>query len=480
MAHSSTVQTLGFLLLAAILLQTVAVAVTFMYFSSALATMKETFSKSSISCLRRSSLNFLKGSEADTKEDDDDPCWQVTEQLHLLIEKTMSTRYRKELSSFVSDEVSRVLPSIMVESQHIKRPELAAHLTGNVINKQEKYENSLSRGVVGQKILNWESKRGLAFLHNLHFKDGTAGNLMTILIVSKYKDMRTTTNLYLSSMAFSDLFIFLCLPLDLYRIWRYRPWNFGDLLCKLFQFVSESCTYSTILNITALSIERYFAICFPLRAKVVVTKGRVKGIILLLWAIAFASAGPIFVLVGVKHEDGTDPWETNECKPTDYAIRSGLLTIMVWVSSIFFFLPVFCLTILYSLIGRKLWKRKRDTIGPNMSSRDKNNKQTVKMLDGDLAWSGRPLEEKTGGVDISPAVPPPAYKRAVPSVYIGAMERELRSSTLRGSVATTRERLDSSGALAFSTTTTAGCRIKEAASFHSGSRSRVEEDGACE
>ncbi|XP_039617440.1 tumor necrosis factor ligand superfamily member 10 [Polypterus senegalus] len=172
MAHSSTVQTLGFLLLAAILLQTVAVAVTFMYFSSALATMKETFSKSSISCLRRSSLNFLKGSEADTKEDDDDPCWQVTEQLHLLIEKTMSTRYRKELSSFVSDEVSRVLPSIMVESQHIKRPELAAHLTGNVINKQEKYENSLSRGVVGQKILNWESKRGLAFLHNLHFKDG--------------------------------------------------------------------------------------------------------------------------------------------------------------------------------------------------------------------------------------------------------------------------------------------------------------------
>uniref|UniRef100_A0A8C4X6R6 Growth hormone secretagogue receptor type 1 n=1 Tax=Erpetoichthys calabaricus TaxID=27687 RepID=A0A8C4X6R6_ERPCA len=194
------------------------------------------------------------------------------------------------------------------------------------------------------------------------FVIGTAGNLMTILIVSKYKDMRTTTNLYLSSMAFSDLFIFLCLPLDLYRIWRYRPWNFGDLLCKLFQFVSESCTYSTILNITALSIERYFAICFPLRAKVVVTKGRVKGIILLLWAIAFASAGPIFVLVGVKHEEGTDPWETNECKPTDYAIRSGLLTIMVWVSR------------------RKLWKRKRDTIGPNMSSRDKNNKQTVKML----------------------------------------------------------------------------------------------------
>ncbi|KAL1280332.1 hypothetical protein QQF64_014932 [Cirrhinus molitorella] len=73
------------------------------------------------------------------------------------------------------------------------------------------------------------------------------------------------------------------MPLDLYRIWRYRPWNFGNILCKLFQFVSECCTYSTILNITALSVERYFAICFPLRAKVVVTKGRVRGVILVLW-----------------------------------------------------------------------------------------------------------------------------------------------------------------------------------------------------
>ncbi|MBN3326803.1 GHSR protein, partial [Atractosteus spatula] len=209
---------------------------------------------------------------------------------------------------------------------------------------------------------------------------GVAGNLMTILVVSKFKDMRTTTNLYLSSMAFSDLLIFLCMPLDLYRIWRYRPWNFGDLLCKLFQFISESCTYSTILNITALSVERYFAICFPLRAKVVVTKSRVKGIILVLWLLAFVSAGPIFVLVGVEHENGTLAWETNECKATEYAIRSGLLTIMVWVSSIFFFLPVFCLTVLYSLIGRRLWKRKREAIGPNISSRDKNNKQTVKML----------------------------------------------------------------------------------------------------
>lgn len=220
------------------------------------------------------------------------------------------------------------------------------------------------------------------------FVVGIAGNLLTMLVVSRFRELRTTTNLYLSSMAFSDLLIFLCMPLDLVRLWQYRPWNFGDLLCKLFQFVSESCTYATVLTITALSVERYFAICFPLRAKVVVTKGRVKLVILVIWAVAFCSAGPIFVLVGVEHENGTDPRDTNECRATEFAVRSGLLTVMVWVSSVFFFLPVFCLTVLYSLIGRKLWRRRRGEAAVGASLRDQNHKQTVKMLGGSQSALG--------------------------------------------------------------------------------------------
>ncbi|XP_069566695.1 growth hormone secretagogue receptor a [Brachyistius frenatus] len=230
----------------------------------------------------------------------------------------------------------------------------------------------------------------------LLFLVGVVGNVMTILVVSKYRDMRTTTNLYLCSMAVSDLLIFLCMPLDLYRMWRYRPWRFGDALCKLFQFVSESCTYSTILSITALSVERYLAICFPLRAKAVVTKRRVRALILLLWTVSLLSAGPVFVMVGVErdhigppnfslwlNETGWPPeaGDTRECKMTHYAVESGLMGAMVWLNSVFFFMPVFCLTVLYSLIGRRLWQRHRET---NMSSRvahrDKSNRQTIKML----------------------------------------------------------------------------------------------------
>ncbi|KAG7254355.1 hypothetical protein CRUP_028003 [Coryphaenoides rupestris] len=241
---------------------------------------------------------------------------------------------------------------------------------------------------------------------------GVAGNVMTIVVVSKYRDMRTTTNLYLCSMAVSDLLIFLCMPPDLYRMWRYRPWRFGDALCKLFQFVSESCTYSTILSITALSVERYVAICFPLRAKALVTKRRVRGLILLLWVVSLCSAGPVFLMVGVERDHGWNgsgfgsvgsgsggvetEWEldaeaedTRECKMTHYAVESGLMGAMVWLSSVFFFMPVFCLTVLYGLIGRRLWQRHRENhhhhhhhhhMGSRGAHRDKSNRQTIKML----------------------------------------------------------------------------------------------------
>ncbi|XP_077587200.1 growth hormone secretagogue receptor a [Stigmatopora nigra] len=218
---------------------------------------------------------------------------------------------------------------------------------------------------------------------------GVSGNVLTILVVGKCRDMRTTTNLYLCSMAVSDLLIFLCMPLDLYRMWRYRPWRLGDALCKLFQFVSESSTYSTILSITALSVERYVAICFPLRAKALVTKRRVRGLILALWCVALVSAGPVFVMVGVErdhpgfganHTQALDD-DTRECKMTHYAVESGLMGAMVWLSSIFFFMPVFCLTVLYSLIGRRLWRRRRETnVGSCVAHRDRSNRQTVKML----------------------------------------------------------------------------------------------------
>uniref|UniRef100_A0A3Q3EWE1 Motilin receptor n=2 Tax=Kryptolebias marmoratus TaxID=37003 RepID=A0A3Q3EWE1_KRYMA len=149
---------------------------------------------------------------------------------------------------------------------------------------------------------------------------GVTGNTMTILIIQHFKDMKTTTNLYLSSMAVSDLIIFLCLPFDLYRLWKYVPWLFGEAVCRFYHYIFEGCTSATILHITALSIERYLAISFPLRSKVMVTRRRVQYIIFALWGFALVSAAPTLFLVGVEYDNETHPdFNTGQCKHTSYA-----------------------------------------------------------------------------------------------------------------------------------------------------------------
>uniref|UniRef100_A0A087X9W8 Growth hormone secretagogue receptor type 1 n=1 Tax=Poecilia formosa TaxID=48698 RepID=A0A087X9W8_POEFO len=217
---------------------------------------------------------------------------------------------------------------------------------------------------------------------------GLLGNILTILVVWLRPHMRSSTYLYLSSMAVSDLLILLLLPLDLYKLWRPRPWPLGDLACKLTMFLSECCTFCTILHITFLSLERYVAVCWPITAKTVVTRRRTRVIIGCLWLGAAVSASPVLIMVGVEDvgedeggggEERADASrggeiDRRECRCTHYAISSGLLSAMMILSNLYFLVPLCILGLVYTLIGRTLWLR------PKSSRRDQSHRSTVKML----------------------------------------------------------------------------------------------------
>ncbi|KAG8524759.1 Motilin receptor, partial [Galemys pyrenaicus] len=246
------------------------------------------------------------------------------------------------------------------------------------------------------------------------FAIGISGNVVTVLLIWRYQDMRTTTNLYLGSMAMSDLLILLGLPFDLYRLWRSRPWVFGPLLCRLSLYLGEGCTYATLLHMTALSVERYLAVCRPLRARVLVTRRRVRALIAALWATALLSAAPFFFLVGVQQDASFDwvldlngsvqltsspLWSSpapqlsslsgpeavaaaalfsRECRPSQAQL--GALRVMLWVTTAYFFLPFLCLSVLYGLIGRELWRGPGPLQGPAASAREKGHRQTIRVL----------------------------------------------------------------------------------------------------
>uniref|UniRef100_A0A3B5ADJ5 Growth hormone secretagogue receptor type 1 n=1 Tax=Stegastes partitus TaxID=144197 RepID=A0A3B5ADJ5_9TELE len=200
---------------------------------------------------------------------------------------------------------------------------------------------------------------------------GLLGNILTILVVWLRPHMRSSTYLYLSSMAVSDMLILLLMPLDLYKLWRPRPWTLGDLFCKLTMFLSECCTFCTILHITFLSLERYLAVCWPITAKTVVTRRRTRAVIGCLWLGAAVSAAPVLIMVGVEDVAGE---EFGECRCTHHAVASGLLSTMMILSNLYFLVPLCIMGLVYSLIGRTLWLR------PKSSRRDQSHRNTVKML----------------------------------------------------------------------------------------------------
>ncbi|OPJ79036.1 tumor necrosis factor ligand superfamily member 10 isoform A [Patagioenas fasciata monilis] len=168
-------QTCGAVLVAAVLLQSVCVAVTFLYFTNELKQLRDTYSKSSIACLTGEEMgNFIQNLDLIESEDRAaDPCWQVKWHLGKLIKKMMSRSYEENISAVNAD---RTLTLSQTDGQQPRSPvnRIAAHLTGNSNRKNSlSPRNSSPRRGNGQKINNWESSRkGHSFLYNVELRNG--------------------------------------------------------------------------------------------------------------------------------------------------------------------------------------------------------------------------------------------------------------------------------------------------------------------
>src|SRR6218665_2503603 len=57
------------------------------------------------------------------------------------------------------------------------------------------------------------------------------------------------------------------LPPELYTIWEAYPWLFGQPYCLFKTFLTEMTSSASILTILAFTVERYMAICHPMKAQ---------------------------------------------------------------------------------------------------------------------------------------------------------------------------------------------------------------------
>ncbi|XP_078611754.1 QRFP-like peptide receptor [Branchiostoma floridae x Branchiostoma japonicum] len=201
----------------------------------------------------------------------------------------------------------------------------------------------------------------LIVLYSAIFLVGFTGNLVVLALLQKKRRMDKVANAFMLNLAVCDLLVIcLCVPINL-GMEVYRSYVYGQVLCKTLPYVQAVVVSTSVLTLTVVSLDRYMAICYPLRAKVLSTKSRVKRCVLATWVVSASIMLPIAIFseIEVKHIVYpvqldlvlcTEKWPSTALKKGyDLALFAVLLV-----------LPLGTMCVTYREIALKLWRR--DTV----------------------------------------------------------------------------------------------------------------------
>ncbi|XP_051955180.1 trace amine-associated receptor 4-like [Xyrauchen texanus] len=126
------------------------------------------------------------------------------------------------------------------------------------------------------------------------------GNLLVIISISHFKQLQSPTHLIVQSLAACDCLLgSFIMPYSMVRSVE-GCWFLGDIVCKVHSSLDMTFCISSILHLSLISIDRYWAICDPLRYKMRVTNCTVTVFVTFTWLFSFVYSFSI-VFSGVNN-----------------------------------------------------------------------------------------------------------------------------------------------------------------------------------
>ncbi|KAG8183929.1 hypothetical protein JTE90_029033 [Oedothorax gibbosus] len=130
---------------------------------------------------------------------------------------------------------------------------------------------------------------------------GLIGNTLVVIAVTCNPQMRSTTNILIINLAIADLlFIVFCVP---FTAWDYSLpyWPFGDIWCRIVQYLIIVCAYASIYTLVLMSLDRFIAVVYPVTSISIRTERNAYFAISLMWIVIFICCIPALQAHGELH-----------------------------------------------------------------------------------------------------------------------------------------------------------------------------------
>jgi hypothetical protein len=154
-------------------------------------------------------------------------------------------------------------------------------------------------------------------------------------------------------------------------------------------YVQESTAYASVLTITAFTMERYVAICHPMRFQTFSKLSRSIKVIITVWIVGFCCAVP-YALYGqifytVFDPNTHEPLEDSLVCNIPYELQNKMRYMFQVSAFVFFLLPMTIILVMYLLIGITLCRSdmvldNKTCAKSSVSDPIKTRKSVLKML----------------------------------------------------------------------------------------------------
>nr|XP_045584242.1 uncharacterized protein LOC123746622 [Procambarus clarkii] len=180
---------------------------------------------------------------------------------------------------------------------------------------------------------------------------GVVGNTLVIVTLLQNRKMRTITNVFLLNLAFSDLLLgVFCMPFTLVGS-LLRDFIFGPVMCRLIPYFQAVSVSVSVWTLVAISLERYYAICQPLRSRGWQTLSHAYKIISLVWLLSLAFMAPIAALSQLLPVGDTSRHKCREMWPSLHLERG----FSMFLGAGLLLVPLIIMVAAYSSIIISLW-----------------------------------------------------------------------------------------------------------------------------